>query len=311
MPIERIDISGFAAGNCGVPFAFSLDSGRTGPVVTVLALTHGNEIAGAVVVAELLASGAHPQCGILNLIFANHRAYGEPGEPARRYVDRDLNRVWDPAMLEAADPAWELRRARELRPLLEASDYLLDLHTTATDDPPFLISTAQPAARRLVDQLSQPSHRVVFERPMHKGLLLIEACGFSDPSSDRVALVAECGHHEAQASVILARELTATFLAATGVLPRVASKSLDEVPAREAARPQNFFARRMVMARSETFRFARSFRSFDPIGSDEVFAWDGEFALTAGFADAVVLMPRLKPVQGGEAVLLAQAHRPA
>ena len=130
-------------------------------------------------------------------------------------------------MLEAPDPAWEVRRARELRPLLEASDFLLDLHTTATDDPAFLISTAQPAARRLVDRLPQPPHRVIFERPMHKGLLLIEACGFSDPSSDRVALVAECGHHEAQASVSLARELTAAFLAATGVVAHIASKSPD------------------------------------------------------------------------------------
>jgi predicted deacylase len=303
--LERIDLARFARGNCGVPFAFRFDSGIAGPVVTLLALTHGNEIAGAIVMAELLDQGIQPLQGRLNLVFANPLAHGGPGQPARRYVDCDLNRVWDPAVLDGPGQAWELQRARVLRPILESSDFLLDLHTTATDDPPFLISTAQPAARRLLDALPFPSHRVVFERPMHKGLLLIEACGFSDPASARVALVAECGHHDQPDSVDLARRVTGSFLAATGVARNASVDSADTT----ILRGQEFLARRMVLAKTDSFRFVRLFRSFEPLGADEVFAHDGGMEITAGFDGAVILMPRLKPVRDGEAGLLAQALR--
>jgi hypothetical protein len=65
----------------------------------------------------------------------------------------------------------------------------------------------------------------------------------------------------------------------------------------------------MVFARTGSFRFVRSFRSFEPLSADEVFALDGGVELTAGFEGAVILMPRLKPVQDGEAGLLAEMPR--
>lgn len=48
--IEFPDISGYRAGNCGIPYLYSFDSGASGPHVMVNALTHGNEVCGAVIV---------------------------------------------------------------------------------------------------------------------------------------------------------------------------------------------------------------------------------------------------------------------
>src|SRR5258708_19547227 len=56
------------------PYIHVLDSGKPGPVVMVAALTHGNEVSGAVVVDALLAAGLEPRQGTMILSFNNIEA---------------------------------------------------------------------------------------------------------------------------------------------------------------------------------------------------------------------------------------------
>ena len=63
-----------------------------------LALTHGNEIAGAIVLDRLLRAGLAPARGQLTFGFVNLAAFErfDPRQPtASRFVDEDINRVWD------------------------------------------------------------------------------------------------------------------------------------------------------------------------------------------------------------------------
>ena len=47
----------------------------------------------------------------------------DPANPtASRFLDEDLNRVWDPALLDGPRASAELTRAREIRPAVEAAD---------------------------------------------------------------------------------------------------------------------------------------------------------------------------------------------
>ena len=125
--LQAPDISRWRAGNTGTEFVWSFDSGRRGPHVMVQALTHGNEICGAIALDWQLPQPVelHPARGRLTLAFANVDAYSRwnPQEPDRsRFVDEDLNRVWaDEVLLSARDSA-ELRRARELRPFVDSAD---------------------------------------------------------------------------------------------------------------------------------------------------------------------------------------------
>jgi len=50
------DIAAYRRGNTGVDYVHTFDSGVPGPHVLVNALTHGNEICGAIVVDRLLRS---------------------------------------------------------------------------------------------------------------------------------------------------------------------------------------------------------------------------------------------------------------
>ncbi len=74
--VEFPDISAYATGNAGVPYVHTFDSGVPGPHVMVNALTHGNEVCGAITVKALLDLGLRPRRGRLTLAFANVDASG-------------------------------------------------------------------------------------------------------------------------------------------------------------------------------------------------------------------------------------------
>src|SRR5579863_8122108 len=98
------NITVYAAGNTGIPYVTSFDSGRAGPHVLINALTHGNEICGAIALDHLLRSALHPVAGKLTLSFANVAAYQRftPDNPtASRFVDEDFNRLWDEETLDS------------------------------------------------------------------------------------------------------------------------------------------------------------------------------------------------------------------
>ena len=94
------DISRWRASNSGVDYVHVFDSGRPGKTVMVQALTHGNELCGAIALDWLLgqhpAQDLTPTTGQLILSFANVAAYErfDASRPnASRCVDEDLNRV--------------------------------------------------------------------------------------------------------------------------------------------------------------------------------------------------------------------------
>ena len=139
--IQAPDISRWREGNTGVPFVHLIDSGLPGPRVHVQALTHGNEICGAIAVDELLREGFQPRIGQLCVVFANHEAYArwDPQDPySSRYVDEDINRVWSDAALAVGETV-EKRRARELQPFLDEADFILDIHSMNEDCVPLMV----------------------------------------------------------------------------------------------------------------------------------------------------------------------------
>ena len=128
--VEFPDISGHEQSASGIAYVHTFDSGAPGPHVMINALTHGNEVCGAIVVDALLRAQLRPRRGRLTLAFANVAAYRrfDASQPdAARFVDQDFNRVWTPAILDdLARDSSELRRARELRPLIELAYEFFD-----------------------------------------------------------------------------------------------------------------------------------------------------------------------------------------
>jgi predicted deacylase len=215
------DIARFAAGNAGLPFLWCFDGFAPGPHAAIVALTHGEEWSGAHAVAELLAHDPRPARGRLSLLFHNWRAHQRwnPAEPNRAfYIDRDLNRVWDPALLDSAAAGDELDRARELRGWLDGVDHLLDLHSTQQPCPPFAIAGRQ--ARNLAFARAMGFPQLVIEDMPHAaGRRLRDWPRFEDKQGEATALVVECGQHWVASSVTHARQAALAFLDLLGMRP--------------------------------------------------------------------------------------------
>jgi predicted deacylase len=142
--VEFPDIGPYAESNTGIAYLHTFDSGLPGPHVMINALTHGNEVCGAITVAGLLDHGLRPRRGRLTLSFANVDAYArfDAAKPdASRFVDQDFNRVWTSAVLDdVSRDSSELRRARAMRPVIDTVDLLLDLHSMHEKSRPLIVS---------------------------------------------------------------------------------------------------------------------------------------------------------------------------
>ena len=224
------DITAYRSGNTGIDFVTTFDSGKNGPHVLVNALTHGNELCGAIALDFLFRQEVRPVRGKLTLCFANVAAYQcfdatRPG--ASRFVDEDFNRVWSPQVLDGPRNSVELTRARALRPLFDTIDFLLDLHSMQHSTPPLVLCGMTERGRRLAQTVQVPKW-IVSDSGHASGRRLLDYAGFADADSAKTALLAECGQHWEHAAASVAIQVALRFLMATGAIdPQIAAPHLE------------------------------------------------------------------------------------
>ena len=255
--IELPDISPYAAGSSGIRFVHTFDSGKKGRHVMVNALTHGNEICGAIVVKELLEHGLRPRRGRLTLSFANVDAYHrfDPGAPDKsRFVDQDLNRVWSERILDDCSlSSAELRRARELRPIVDTVDLLLDIHSMHEKSQPLALSGPLPKGIELARLIGSPPS-IICDSGHAEGKRLRDYGEFADEKSAKNALLIECGQHWERDAPAVARDSAGRFLCHSGIVDPddLPHGWIDGTP----AAPTLIRVDGAVVAASEDFHFA-------------------------------------------------------
>jgi len=300
--IATPDLTPFMAGNTGIPGFTTLASGRPGPHVVVVSLIHGNEIAGAIVLAELLREGFMPRCGRLTLGFANLTAFArfDPANPvASRYVEEDMNRVWDDFQLFGVRRSVELVRAREMRPLIDSADMLLDLHTMLWPGEPALLCGAGPRGRALAFEVGTPG-LVIADAGHAGGKRLIDYGRFTEGAEQSAACVlVEAGQHWARAAVAQTRTTLTSLLRHAGMVRGPA-------PAGALRFAQVI---RTVTARTNRFAFVREFRGGEIVPqAGTVIAYDGDEPITTPEDKLMLVMPSLKVSHGHTAVRLARVE---
>ncbi|MGG5809443.1 peptidase M14 [Falsiroseomonas sp. CW058] len=295
-PIEGAppDIAPWAAGNAGIPFLWSLDGAAPGPHAAIVALTHGEEWSGAHAVAALLRAGARPARGRLSLLFHNWRAHARwnPAEPNRAFhIDRDLNRVWDPALLDGDAAGDELDRARELRPWLDTVDHLLDLHSTQQPSPAFALAGTQDRSVAFACALGFP-RIVVRDLPHAAGRRMRDWPPFEDPSGTRTALVVECGQHWVAGTVANAHRAARAFLVHLGMMPGGAAMA-TEGPAAVIETTGT------VTAATDACELLASWPDLCLVRrAGTLLGHDGAAAIRSPHDDAVVMLPVRRPRPG-------------
>src|SRR5438045_1526162 len=235
--VDFPDLSRWESGNTGTRYVWRFEADRPGPTLTIQALTHGNEVCGAVALAQLLEASFRPVRGALTLIFANVDAYlaFDPRDPfASRCLDEDLNRLWTTEVLDGPRQSRELTRARALRPFYDSTDFLLDLHSMTDPCPPLALAGRQRKGLELAHGVRLPQHIVIDEG--HKaGRRLRDYSFFDDPDDPRSALLLECGQHWERTSPAVAMQAALRFLRHFGM---ASSDFLDQHLDNEPLPPQ-------------------------------------------------------------------------
>ncbi len=300
------DLSAWRHGNTGLAGVWTSHASRPGPHVILVSLLHGNEIAGAVVLATLLQDGMQPACGTLSLVFGNLAAFDrfDPAQPTgSRFIDEDLNRLWEPAVLDGTRQSAELARARALRPLIDTADILLDLHSMLWPSDPLILCGPAAKGRALAAGIGTPD-LVVADHGHQTGPRLIDYPRFTDPGQRCTACLVEAGQHWQPGTVEVTGRSVAALLRHAGM--RHAGMRPDH--ACEAGALQRCAEVTMaVTAATGGFAFVQPFRGGEVIAErNTLIALDGSTEIRTPHDDCLLVMPSLRPSRGHTAVRLAR-----
>ena len=293
------DIESHRRSGTGTDFVHTFESGKPGPHVMVNALTHGNEICGAIAVDRLLRQGVRPARGTLTLAFANVEAFlrFDPRNPyVTRFIDEDFNRVWTPEVLDGSRDSTELRRARALRPFVERADFLLDIHSMLEPSPPVMICGPLEKGIGMAFAIGVPEH-IVSDTGHANGTRMRDFGAFGDPASPKNALLVECGQHWERNAERVAWQTTWRFLRHLGVVDAAqAEREIEPAPAAQ----QLIRVTDAVIATTPAFRFAKTFTGLEVVPRQgDVIAWDGDEAVRAPYDNCVLVMPVPNNVKTG------------
>ncbi|WP_198373176.1 M14 family metallopeptidase [Roseomonas rosulenta] len=303
--IARPDLRRWLPGNCGIPGAWSFTAEAPGPHVAITAIIHGNEIAGAVVLDRLLRLAVRPARGRLSLVFCNLEAFArfDAADPtATRFLDEDMNRLWDPGALDGPRRSAELKRARELRALFDSVDMLADLHSMLWRSDPLILAGETGRAAQLGLAIGVPQ-TVVADAGHAGGRRLIDYARFAAPGSTATAVLVEAGDHWQEPTVARMEQACLRLLRLAGLVePRPPLPPIAPAPPPRLAR-----VTRTITAATQSFAFLRDFRGGEVIPrANTLIALDGEAEIRTPHDDCLLVMPTPMVPRGHTAVRLAR-----
>ena len=207
-----------------------------------------------------------------------------------------MNRVWDPAVLDGPRRSLELTRARDIRPLIDTVDVLLDLHSMLWPSDPLILSGSTAKGRALATGVGAPP-LVVTDHGHQTGPRLIDYPRFTGPGDAAAALV-EAGQHWQPEAVQVMEEAVEGLLHHTRLVP---------APARARAASRCAEVTVAITAMTPSFAFLQPYRGGDVIPRrNTLIALDGTAEIRTPHDECMLIMPSLRASRGHTAVRLAR-----
>jgi predicted deacylase len=303
------DIEPYRAGNTGIEYVTTFDSDAPGPHVVVTALTHGNEICGAIALDRLFRAALRPRQGKLTLAFDNVAAYRNftPRVPtASRFVDEDFNRLWSPATLEGPRQSAELARARALRPIIDAADFLLDIHSMQNATAPLMLAGTLDKSVALARRVGIPE-LIMCDAGHAAGPRMRDYAGFGDPVSPKTALLIEAGQHWERRAAEVATDVMLRFMIALGTLTREDAQPLASPDFDAHPKQRIIEVTEAVTITGDGFEFVQDFRGLEILSQKgTLIGRDNGREIRTPYDDCVLIMPSRRFVKGQTAVRLGR-----
>jgi hypothetical protein len=208
-------------------------------------------------------------------------------------------------VLDGPRSSVELARARELRPLVETVDLLLDIHSLQQGEEAVLLSGPLEKGWSLARRRVGAPATVVADRGHAAGTRLRDYAAFADPESAKAALLVECGQHWRSGTEAVALETAIRFLAAVGTIEPATTQDYG---AGGATPPQRLIeVSEAVTVTSDDFVFVEPYQGFEVIPeAGTVIARDDGRAVVTPYDDCVLVMPSLRLKKGQTAVRLGR-----
>lgn len=263
----------------------------------ILLCVHGNEQCGLTAFNQLLDSGWIQQENDL-LKKNNQRVKVILANPEgviknKRFIDLNLNRIFRAPFTEIANisptntssssdlfphPPYELSRLSILMKAISWCDYLIDIHSTSAETPPFAICTEGSRSEKFATTF--PVEYVIKDlSKLVSGTTLECAKEYS-----KVGICVECGEHSNPHSVEIATEVIKRFVS----------------DVEESAHNVVSCAKSQLITRG--FHFLKHLRAFQMVKYKEVLGEDEKGIISCPYPDgAIIIMPTENPIVGEEA----------
>ncbi len=265
---------------------FRRDGKNPGNTVTIMGGVHGNEVCGIEAVQK--AMSIEIKRGKVYFILANLKAM----ELGVRQTDANMNRVFRPfqKLSEKEKRSYEFKRAEEIKPFLNESVALLDVHSSSSKKSiPFII--CEPHSFHIAKMLPFPirSH----------GWDYIEEGGTdyfvnNNPQKGN-GICVECGYHKDPEAPKRAYDSIVTFL-----------KIMDLISGKEELKEmknQREIHAHYIYKTQKNFTIDREFADFEPIMKGKFLGYDGQTPIFAK-SDGVIIFAKNCKESGEEAFIL-------
>ena len=213
-----------------------------------------------------------------------------------------MNRLWMPELIRSDHTSLEMRRVRELVPVIDTVDVLLDLHTMTWPSATLLLTSMAERNLLMASTLatSQPAPpQVVLDQGHPTGPRLIDYTRFSDPTGTARACLLEAGQHWTRDALSQSTLTARAFLAQHGMAP-----PLPDIHPHPSVRA---VVTDCVEAQTAGFAFLRPFAGGDVIAqAGTLIAVDGMDEIRTPYDNCMLVIPNLRPRRGHTAVRLAR-----
>jgi succinylglutamate desuccinylase len=271
---------------------YQIDGPRQGPVVTILAGVHGNEVPGILAVEKLIPKLRIKQ-GRLYILYGNPRAILS----STRETEQNLNRMFFDNPSENILRSYEYKRATLIRKYLDQSDVCLDLHASSSKKgEAFCITEEEGFA--LAKQL--PINQILTNiDPFHPG----STDGYMN-NNGKIGICVECGYLSDAGASVIAEESIITLLKEMNMLESPLSTLGDgnKFPGVDETK-SIYQVSGQYLSKFQNFNLQQEYSDFDIIPKQEIIAIDG--GAPVRFDKEIFILFAREPNKPGEECFLS------
>ena len=201
----------------------------------------------------------------------------------------------------------ELTRARALRPIVDAADFLLDMHSMQYATAPLMLAgTASTDRAALARQVGIPE-LIMCDAGHAAGPRMRDYGGFGDPASAKTALLIESGQHWERRAAEVATDVMLRFLIALGTVTRDDAAALAGPDFDAHPRQRVIEVTEAVTITGDRFEFVQDFRGLEVLSpKGTLIGRDNGREVRTPYDDCVLIMPSRRLAKGQTAVRLGR-----